>query len=189
MNKILKILWKAVFILMYPIITAFSLLFTGLILLFSALSKLVNRLSSSSDKKEKASGPVKQQPIESVEWKPFLQLGEVQLTTQKVDEVLFGPAYFKLNASPRLPELDTHFWGQFHFPCFGGTLLQKWQSVKEHELEAFDLVYFDPVRKKLKMICTLPTYEWKVKQLDAEQVLIEWFNGKGQLIIRAADLA
>lgn len=188
MDKILKILWKAVFVLMYPIITAFSLLFTGLILVFSGLSKWLNKLSS-SDKKEKVRGPLKQVPVKTAEWKPFLQLGEVQLTTQKVDEVLFGPAYFKLNASPRLPELDAHFWGQFNFPCFGGTLLQKWQSVKEHELEAFDLMYFDPVRKQLKKIQTLPTYEWKVKQLDAEMVLIEWFNGKGQLIIRAADLA
>lgn len=187
MNKVLKILWKAVFVLIYPIITAFSLLFTGLIVLFSGLSKWINRLSSAAEK-EKAVRPVKQQPEITADWQPFLQLGEVQLSTKKVDEVMFGPAYYKLNASPRLAELDAHFWGQFHFPCFGGTLLQKWQSVKEHELEAFDLMYFDPVRRQLRKITTLPTYEWQVKQLDAEKILVEWFNGKGQLIIRAADL-
>jgi hypothetical protein len=188
MNKMFKILWKLAFVLMYPIITAFSLLFTGMILFFSALSKMLNRLSTGNEA-AKPEGPVKQVAQGEQEWKSFLQLGDLELKNMKVDEVLFGPAYFKLHAVPRLPELDKHFWGQFNFPCFNGTLLQKWQSVKEHELEAFDLVYFDPVRKQLKKICTLPTYDWQAKQLDAERVLIEWFNGKEQLIIRAADLA
>lgn len=188
MNKMFKIIWKVAFVLMYPVITAFSLLFTGMILLFSALSKMLNKLSAANEAEE-PKGPLKQETPRPEEWKPFLKLGGLELKTLKVDEVLFGPAYFKLHAVPRLPELDKHFWGQFHFPCFNGTLLQKWQSVKEHELEAFDLMYFDPVRQQLKKIHTLPTYDWKAKQLDAERVLIEWFNGKEQLIIRAADLA
>lgn len=181
MKKLFKILWKLAFILFYPIITAVSLLFTGLIVVFSGISKYLARLSSEESEERQVKQPQ--------EWTPFLQLAEVKLTTRKEDEVLFGPSYFKLQAVPRFPELDRYFWGQFNFPCFGGALLQKWNSVKEHELDAFDLVYLDPVRKQLKKLGTLPTYDWKARQLDAESVLIEWFNGKGQLVVRVADIA
>lgn len=179
MKNLLKILWKAVFILFYPIITAFSLFFTGLIVVFSGLSQFLARLSKEDPQQVK-----KQQ-----EWRPFLELSEIKLSTRKEDEVLFGPPYFKLQAAPRFPELDKYFWGQFNFPCFGGTLLQKWNSVNEHELDAFDLVYLDPVRKQLKKLGTLPTYDWKARQLDAESVVIEWFNGKGRLVVRLTDIA
>ena len=183
MKKIFKILWKIAFLLFYPIITAFSLLFTGIIVVFSGLSKLLARFSKAEEPEGKQ---LKQQPQE---WKPFLQLAEIKLTTRIEDEVLFGPSYYKLQSAPRFPELDKYFWGQFNFPCFGGALLQKWNSVKEHELDAFDLVYLDPVRKQLKKLGTLPTYDWKARQLDAESVVIEWFNGKGRLVVRLADIA
>ncbi len=182
MKNLYKIVWRIIFILFYPIITAFSLLFTGLIMVFSGLSKWLAHFSGAKEQELKQAGQVQ-------EWKPFLQLEDVKLTNRKEDEVLFGPTYYKLQSAPRFPELDKYFWGQFHFPCFGGTLLQKWNSVKEHELNAFDLVYLDPVRKQLKKLGTLPTYEWKVRQLDAESVLIEWFNGKGRLVVRLADIA
>jgi hypothetical protein len=182
MKKFYKILWKIIFIIFYPIITAFSLLFTGLIVVFSGLSKWLTRLSESEEQEL-------QQAEQRQEWKPFLQLDNIELTKRKENEVLFGPTYYKLQSAPRFPELDSYFWGQFNFPCFGGILLQKWNSVKEHELDAFDLVYLDPVRKQLKKLDTLPTYEWKVSQLDAESVLVEWFNGKGRLVIRLADIA
>lgn len=182
MKKLFNILWKIAFILFYPIITAVSLIFTGVIVVFSGISKYLARLSKQNE------GELSQ-PKPAQEWKPFLQFKEVQLTTRKEDEVLFGPPYYKLKAAPQLPELDRYFWGQFNFPCFGGALLQKWNSVKEHELDAFDLVYLDPVRKQLKKLGTLPTYDWKARQLDAESVLIEWFNGKGRLVVRLADIA
>ncbi len=178
MKNIFKILWKIVFIVLYPFITLFSLFFTGVILLLSHLSAFLARLS--------AAGGLEEEKEE--EWQTFLHLEGLQLSKRKIDEVLFGPPYFQLNASPRFPDLQQHVWGQFHFTCFEGALLQKWHSVKEHELEAFDLVYIDPVRRRLKKLCTLPTYDWEVRQLDAERVLLEWFNGKERMVIRAADL-
>ena len=172
------LIWRFIFVLLYPFITLFSLLFTGFIFVFSSFSSWLAHLSTSKEivnKKEE-------------EWEVFLHLEELQLRKRKVDEVLFGPPYFQLEACPWLPDLQQYIWGQFHFPCFGGALLQKWNSVKEHELEAFDLVFIDPARRSLKKLCTLPTYDWEVRQLDSGHVLIEWFNGKGRLIIKAADL-
>jgi hypothetical protein len=41
---LLKKLWLGLFILMYPIIVTFSLLFTGLLLVFSTLSKVISKI-------------------------------------------------------------------------------------------------------------------------------------------------
>lgn len=179
MKSFFVYLWRFVFVLLYPFITVFSLLFTGIIMVLSSLSSFVARFSDDEKKEEK----------QKREWEAFFSLETLQLRKRKVDEVMFGPAYFQLKASPHLPELRKHIWGHFHFRCFDGALLQKWHSVKEHELEAFDLMYLNPVKRELKKLCTLPTYEWEVRKLDSGQVLIKWFNGKEQLIIKAADLS
>ena len=178
MKRLYLLLWKFTFILLYPFITLFSLLFTGLIFVFSSFSAWVARFTQEEETVEE----------KTEKWETFLDLGKFQLWKRKVDEVLFGPPYFQLKACPGIPGLRQEIWGHFHFSCFGGALLQKWHSVKEHELEAFDLVYLDPARHSLKKLCTLPTYDWQVRQLDSERVLIEWFNGKERLVIRGIDL-
>jgi hypothetical protein len=43
-SPLLKKLWFGLFILMYPVIITFSLLFTGLLLFFSTLSKVFSKI-------------------------------------------------------------------------------------------------------------------------------------------------
>ena len=43
-SPLLKKLWFGLFILMYPVIITFSLVFTGLLLFFSTLSKIFSKI-------------------------------------------------------------------------------------------------------------------------------------------------
>jgi hypothetical protein len=54
---LLKKLWFGLFILMYPVIITFSLLFTGVLLFFSTLSKIFSKIVELFSSRKPASGP------------------------------------------------------------------------------------------------------------------------------------
>lgn len=63
-SSVLKKIWYGLFILIYPIIITFSLVFTGILLLFSTLSKLIFKIISLFSKNSEPNKIVKKvEPI------------------------------------------------------------------------------------------------------------------------------
>lgn len=178
----LKIIWNFLFILFYPIITSFSLVFMGVIYVFSGISRLLSRVSTSQ-----VSGIELKKPV----WKHFISCGHFQLQHIFVDEIMFGPSYFKIKADPPVPAFENHFFGDFHHPCFHGVLLQKWNSTQIKDLPDFELIYMNCETGAIKGLGNIKSFSWNLPpQSQDDVVILKWFNGSegGEIRITEADL-
>ena len=171
----LQILWNIVFTLFYPILIAFSLLFVGMVWVFSMLSGLISKLWPQA-KKEAAPAP----PT----WQPWVVAPSFKLDRLWIDEVMFGPAYYRLKTAESHDALETHYFGDFQHPCFGGVLLQKWNTLIPKELPDFDLVFFNGQTGTLHHLDTIRAFTWKVEE-TVKGVTLRWSGEQqqGQLAI------
>lgn len=178
-KSILNAIWTGLFTLMYPFILLFSLVFIGLIHLFSLLSRLIALIPIWSE----------ENVSQVADWKPFASLGSLKLESKFEDEIMFGPAYYRLKANRAIKELSDHYFGNFQVECFGGILLQKWNTVAPKQLPDFDLVFLNAKTGTLHHLKTIKSFGWRVEQ-EADKIIL-WFDEKkeeGKLIIRATDL-
>ncbi len=165
MNTFYKRAWEILFILFYPFITLFSLLFIGLVSLISALSRLfTSKPATQAETTEE----------EGVEWKPFVQHHGVFLSRKPVHQVQFGPVLYHFKANHNIPGLEHSFWSDFQVPIGEGFLLQRWPSIAEHELEQFELVYVRPGLDAPVVVQSMPTFYWQVQEHSHEEVDIIW---------------
>jgi hypothetical protein len=164
----LKIGWNLLFVIFYPIITTFSLLFMGILMLFSGMSNVLSRLSTS-----KSSGIELKKP----EWKPYVEYAGYSIEKIFVDDIMFGPSYNHLRSEPRLNCLENTFFGDFNYPCFNGVLLQKWNTTAFKDLPDFTLVFLDLNTGTLREIERIKSFSWNVVEDKSGQVKVKWFNG------------
>lgn len=179
-NGIIKFLWNVLFVVFYPLITTFSLLFVGLIYVFSGFSKLVSRISASTEGIE----------IKKPEWQPFVQCGKYELDRIYVDEIMFGPAYYNFRANPEAPSLKGKLFGDFKFPFGPGMLLQQWNSTNVKEVPDFQLVFFNEETGSLTELRQIKSFSWNLQETKEGEVTIKWFTGTegGEEVIRLEDL-
>lgn len=179
-KSVLRTLWTVAFTLMYPFILLFSLAFIGIIHVFSLLSRLISLMI-----------PIKQEEVQvsKPKWSPFAKVGNLSIESKFVDEVMFGPSYYKLKANKAIQEFSDHYFGDFQLPFQDGILLQKWHDVTNKQLPDFDLVFLNAKTGTLHHLKTIRSFTWKVEQ-EKDKVIL-WLGEKkeeGKLIIRAADL-
>jgi hypothetical protein len=180
-RSFLQILWTGLFTLMYPFILVFSLIFIGIIHVFSLLSRLISMLPIWGWGEEKVN--------QVANWSPFAKVGSLRIESKFVDEVMFGPSYYKLKANKAIKELSDHYFGDFKFQLQDGILLQKWNDMTNQQLPDFDLVFLNAKTGTLHHLKTIKSFSWKVEQ-EKDKIIL-WFDEKkeeGKLIIRAADL-
>lgn len=177
----LKVVWDIVFFFFYPVITAFSLLFVGVIYMFSSLSQLLSRLSPGKETVTEVKKP---------EWEPFVTCKSLEVKKLWVDEIMFGPAYYKLMTKPATTPVNSQYFGEFQFPCFGGVLLQKWNTTVAKDLPDFDLVFLDGKTGDLQRIDTVKAFSWSAEARDEDTVLVKWIAGskEGEIKVHRQDL-
>ena len=80
--------------------------------------------------------------------------------------------------------LEAHYFGDFQHPCFGGVLLQKWNTLIPKELPNFDLVFFNGQTGTLHYLDTIRAFTWKVEE-TVKGVTLKWSGEEqqGQLAI------
>lgn len=171
-----KFLWNCLFVVSYPIITTFSLLFMGLIWIFSSLSQLLSKISTKKDFTFELKKPT---------WKSVATVGKYHIEKLFVDDIMFGPTYYKFRSEPVSPVFEKDYFGDFIYPCFNGILLQKWNSTAYKELPDFTLVYFDGETGRITEIEKIRSFSWIAQQPSDNEVKIKWFNGTegGEIII------
>ena len=165
------------FTLFYPILIAFSLLFVGVVYLFSGISWLLSWLLPR--RRETAS-----EETTVARWEPWISLPEITIERILIDEIMFGPAYYQLRTLPAHEMIATPYFGDFHHECFGGVLLQRWNTVVPRELPDFDLLFFNGDTGRLHHLETIRAFTWKVeKTLDG--VLLKWQENeqRGELLL------
>jgi hypothetical protein len=179
-KSVLRTLWTGVFTLMYPFILLFSLAFIGIIHVFSLLSRLISLMIPAKQETEGSPKPT---------WSPFAKVGNLRIESKFVDEVMFGPSYYKLKANQAIQEFSDHYFGDFQLPFQDGILLQKWHDVTNKQLPDFDLVFLNAKTGTLHHLKTIRSFTWKVEQ-EKDKIIL-WLDEKkeeGKLIIRVADL-
>ncbi|WPP48502.1 hypothetical protein [Catalinimonas niigatensis] len=182
-KSILNSIWTGLFTLMYPFILVFSFACIAVIHLFSLLSRLISMLPLWKKV------PTEQASEQVPEWRPFAHIGSLKIESKLEDEIMFGPAYYKLKANQTIREFSECYFGDFQVPCFDGILLQKWNTLIPKQLPDFDLMFLNAKTGTLHHIKTIKSFSWKVEQ-ETDKVIL-WFDEKkeeGKLIIRAADL-
>ncbi len=177
----LQIVWDIVFIFFYPIITTFALLFVGLVFIVSSLSRLLSRLTPSKETVVEVKKP---------EWEPLTTCASFDVERLWVDEIMFGPAYYQLRTKPAMQSVASLYFGDFHVSCFGGLLLQKWNTTVPKELPDFDLVFLDGQTGELQTLKTIKAFNWNAEVLEEDKVLVKWFTGTegGQMEISRKDV-
>lgn len=163
-----KILWNFLFVIFYPIITTFSLLFMGVIWFFSTISKVLRRIERGKNSLIELKKP---------DWEPLTTVGGCRIEKLFVDNILFGPTYYKFRSEPVIDAFADSFYGDFTYKCFDGILLQKWNSTTYKDLPDFTLVYLDARTGKITDIEKIKSFSWVAKQVNENEVIIKWFNG------------
>ena len=162
----LQRLWDVVFALFYPVLIIFSLLFVGVVYLFSAISWLLSWLLP----RPKESSATDAAPAV---WEPWITTATVRIERILVDEIMFGPSYYRLRTSPPMESIGVHYFGEFHHACFGGVLLQKWNTVVPKQLPDFDLLFFNGETAQLHYLDTIKAFAWEVEETP-EGMTLRW---------------
>ena len=181
-SAVAKFVWNVLFVLFYPLITTFSLLFVGVLYVFSLLSKLISRFSASVDKGVELKKP---------EWESLAQIEGHRFEKIFVDEIMFGPAYYKVRSFPQSQSLEGKLFGDFIYPFASGVLLQQWNTINVTEIPDFQLVYFDLETGNLKDIARIKSFSWNISDETDDALTLKWFTGTegGDVVVRKEDVS
>src|SRR5690606_12489384 len=101
-HHVFRFIWNVVFIISYPIMATFGILFVGMTYVFSGISQLLMRLKSSEAPAE----------IHTSAWNllvPGIDLIEGKLYKQ----IMFGPVCYQLRRTDGIPSvLEEHIFGK-----------------------------------------------------------------------------
>lgn len=167
LHHFFRFIWNAIFVISYPILASFGLIFVGLTYVFSLLSKVLAGL-----KKENPTIPQGQQ-----EWMP---LGQSQnlLEAKLHKQIMFGPSCFQLRRVDGVPSiLEDHFFGGKVRFLEEGILLEKWNSTESKELPDFDICLYEPDLDQLKTLTTIKCFDWHLAEKQENELFFKWFDG------------
>lgn len=166
-HRFFRFIWNAVFILSYPVMATFGLLFVGMTYLFSWISTLLMRLRS-------AESPTETHPSD---WKPLAP--GVDLIEGKIyRQIMFGPACYHLRRNDGIPSvLEDHIFGQKIKIIEEGIVLERWNSTDLKDLPDFDICLYIPDEDRLTSLTNIKCFDWHLSEKEENQLLFKWFDG------------
>ncbi|AFL84535.1 hypothetical protein Belba_1960 [Belliella baltica DSM 15883] len=174
MNKLQLILhhafryvWNALFILSYPVLATFGLLFIGVTYTFSGLSKLLTKLRS-----EQTPGI----PQKS-DWEVLSNTNNL-LEAKIHKQIMFGPTCFQLRRKDGVPSVlqDFYFGGKVRI-MEEGILLEKWNATDSKQLPDFDICLYFPDEDRLKSLTNIKCFDWHLSEIEEQSLSFKWFDG------------
>lgn len=177
----MKVLWNILFVIFYPLITTFSLLFIGILYIFSAFSLWISKISANTETGIEIKKPT---------WQPFHKAGIYEIESLFVDEIMFGPSYYKLRTTPHAKALENDLFGDFIHPFGDGILLQKWNTTNVKNVPDFQLVFFNSKTGLVKPLHQIKSFSWNLDTEKEDEITIRWFTGTevGEVSVGLQDL-
>ena len=162
-----RFVWNAVFVLSYPIMATFGILFVGMTYLFSGISKSVMRLRSSDVPQE----------FDPADWNTLAP--DIDLIEGKAyKQILFGPTCYRLRRTDGIPSvLEEHIFGKKINALEEGILLERWNSTDLKELPDFDICLYIPDSDSLTKLAEMKCFDWHLAEKETNQLLFKWFDG------------
>jgi hypothetical protein len=161
-----RYIWNAIFIITYPILATFGILFIGITVFFSWISQILTKLKPSS----------KSQQLHLTNWEVVEQVPLIEAKLFK--QIMFGPACYQFRRSDGVPSvLDDHYFGKKVRIIEGGILLEKWNTTDSKLLPDFDICLYDPDADTFKTLTQLKCFDWHISELEKEFITFKWFDG------------
>ncbi|WP_111671135.1 hypothetical protein [Algoriphagus litoralis] len=162
-----RLVWNVIFIISYPILASFGLLFIGFTYLFSKLSSLLTRLRPEG----------KAIVLKESEWKT-MEYSNNLLEAKVFLQIMFGPAGFKLRRKDGVPSiLEDYVFGNKVRVLEEGFILEKWNTQDPKEMPDFDICLYDPDRDALRSLTTIKSFDWHVSEKTEDALCLKWFDG------------
>lgn len=162
-----RFIWNAIFIISYPILASFGLLFIGFTFLFSKLSLLLTRLRPEG----------KTIVLKESEWKT-MEFSNNLLEAKVFMQIMFGPAGFKLRRKDGVPSvLEDYVFGNKVRVLPEGFILEKWNTLDSKEMPDFDICLYDTDRDSLRSLTTIKSFDWHVAEKNDQELSLKWFDG------------
>lgn len=166
-HYIFRFIWNAIFIISYPVIATFGLLFIGITYVFSGLSRLLAGIKKGSEDKI----------LQKSDWE---ELPNTQglLEAKVYKQIMFGPACFQLRRKDGVPSVleDFYFGGKIKF-LEEGLLLEKWNATDSKKLPDFDICLYDPDSDKITSLTNIKCFDWHLSEKKENNLLFKWFDG------------
>jgi hypothetical protein len=162
-----RFIWNAIFVVSYPVLASFGLLFIGLTFLFSKLSQLLTRLRPEGSKVV----------LKETEWETMPYSNEL-LEAKLHKQIMFGPSGFKLRRKDGVPSVLTDFvFGNKVRVLDEGFLLEKWNTLESKDMPDFDICLYDPHLDSLRSLTTIKSFDWHVSEKVENELSFKWFDG------------
>ncbi|MFC3415043.1 hypothetical protein [Algoriphagus hitonicola] len=166
-HHLFRFIWNAIFVISYPILASFGIIFIGLTWFFSQLSQLLTRLRPEGKKEE----------FKDQEWQ-VLPYSDGFFEAKPVKQIMFGPSGFKLRRTDGVPSvLSDYVFGNKVRVIDEGIILEKWNSLDAKDLPDFNICLYNPDEDSLKSLTNIKCFDWHIADRVENELLFKWFDG------------
>jgi hypothetical protein len=162
-----RFIWNLIFIISYPILASFGLLFIGVTYVFSLLSQVLARIKPEG----------KTMVLKDTDWETLPYSSEL-IEAKVYKQIMFGPSGFKFRRKDGVPSvLEDYIFGKKVRVIEEGFILEKWNATESKDLPDFDICLYIPDEDSLKSLTTIKCFDWHVSQVDENHLSFKWFDG------------
>jgi len=166
-HHIFRFIWNLIFIVSYPILASFGILFIGVTYLFSLLSKFLARLRPEG----------KKVILKESEWENLPHSNNL-FEAKLVKHIVFGPSGYQLRRKDGVPSIVSDFvFGQKVRLLEGNFILEKWNSTDPKELPDFDICLYNPDEDSMRSLTNIKCFDWHVSDVENNILFFKWFDG------------
>lgn len=166
-HHLFRFIWNAIFIISYPILASFGLIFIGLTFLFSKLSQLLTRLRPEG----------KKVVFKESDWETLPYSNEL-LEAKLIKQIMFGPSGFQLRRKDGVPSVLSDFvFGKKVRVIEEGFILEKWNTLDSKQMPDFDICLYNPDEDSLRSLTNIKCFDWHVSEKNDQELSFKWFDG------------
>ena len=166
-HHLFRFIWNAIFIISYPILASFGLIFIGLTFLFSKLSQLLTRIRPEGSKVV----------FKESDWETLPYSNDL-LEAKLIKQIMFGPAGFQLRRKDGVPSvLSDYVFGKKIRVIEEGFILEKWNTLDSKEMPDFDICLYNPDEDSLRSLTNIKCFDWHVSEKNDQELSFKWFDG------------
>lgn len=166
-HHVFRFIWNLIFIISYPVLASFGLIFIGITYLFSLLSGFLARIKPEG----------KTVILKESEWESLPHSADL-FEAKLIKQIMFGPAGFKLRRKDGVPSILSDFvFGKKVRLIEEGFILEKWNSTESKDLPDFDICIYNPDEDSLKYLTNIKCFDWHVSEKVENELSFKWFDG------------
>ncbi|WP_296697741.1 hypothetical protein [Algoriphagus sp.] len=166
-HHLFRFIWNLIFVICYPILASFGILFIGITYVFSLISSVLMRIKPEGRKVV----------LKDVEWET-LPFSNDLLEAKLFKQIMFGPSGFKLRRKDGVPTVLSDFvFGNKVRIIDEGFIIEKWNSTESKNLPDFDICLYNPEEDSLKSLTNIKCFDWHVSEKVDNELSFKWFDG------------